>query len=110
MFLEDIVLRGYIRLLPLLLLISCGTKQVEYPDNVFFYSQFPQEKELKGEIIELDSIFFRYPFRVRVEGDKVIVMDLHGIDYYANCNQESFAMLALKLDGHFVMLSFLLME
>ena len=44
--------------------------QVEYPDNVFFYSQFPQEKELKGEIIELDSIFFRYPFRVRVEGDK----------------------------------------
>ena len=66
MFLEDIVLRGYIRLLPLLLLISCGTKQVEYPDNVFFYSQFPQEKELKGEIIELDSIFFRYPFRVRV--------------------------------------------
>ena len=78
MFLEDIVLRGYIRLLPLLLLISCGTKQVEYPDNVFFYSQFPQEKELKGEIIELDSIFFRYPFRVRVEGDKVIVMDLHG--------------------------------
>ena len=76
MFLEDIVLRGYIRLLPLLLLISCGTKQVEYPDNVFFYSQFPQEKELKGEIIELDSIFFRYPFRVRVEGDKVIVMDL----------------------------------
>ena len=79
MFLEDIVLRGYIRLLPLLLLISCGTKQVEYPDNVFFYSQFPQEKELKGEIIELDSIFFRYPFRVRVEGDKVIVMDLHGI-------------------------------
>lgn len=54
MFLEDIVLRGYIRLLPLLLLISCGTKQVEYPDNVFFYSQFPQEKELKGEIIEED--------------------------------------------------------
>ena len=87
MFLEDIVLRGYIRLLPLLLLISCGTKQVEYPDNVFFYSQFPQEKELKGEIIELDSIFFRYPFRVRVEGDKVIVMDLHGIDYYAHLFQ-----------------------
>lgn len=87
MFLEDTVLKGYTRLLSLLLLISCGTKQAEYPDNVFFYSQFPQEKELEGEIVELDSVFFRYPFRVRVEGDKVIVMDLHGIDYYAHLFQ-----------------------
>lgn len=56
---------------------------MEYAENVFPYSEFPQEKELKGEVIELDTALFRCPFRIRVEGDKAIVMDLHGIDYYA---------------------------
>lgn len=57
---------------------------MEYAENVFPYSEFPQEKELKGEVIELDTALFRCPFRIRVEGDKAIVMDLHGIDYYAH--------------------------
>ena len=57
---------------------------MEYVENVFPYSEFPQEKELKGEIIKLDTVLFRCPFRIRVEGDKAIVMDLHGIDYYAH--------------------------
>lgn len=43
---------------------------------------FPQEKELKGEIVQLDTALFRYPFRIRIEGDKAIVMDLHGTDNY----------------------------
>ena len=50
---------------------------MEYAENVFPYSEFPQEKELKGEVIELDTALFRCPFRIRVEGDKAIVMDLH---------------------------------
>ena len=64
----------------LLIFLSCGTKHTKYGDNVFLYSEFPQVEELKGEIIELDTVLFRYPFRIRVEGDKVIVMDLHGFD------------------------------
>ena len=60
---------------------------MEYAENVFPYSEFPQEKELKGEVIELDTALFRCPFRIRVEGDKAIVMDLHGIDYYAHLFQ-----------------------
>ena len=28
---------------------------MEYAENVFPYSEFPQEKELKGEVIELDT-------------------------------------------------------
>ena len=87
-FLEVIVLKIFISLLLLLFIcISCGTGNKEYAENVFPYSEFPQEKELKGEVIELDTALFRCPFRIRVEGDKAIVMDLHGIDYYAHLFQ-----------------------
>ncbi len=79
MFLEDIALRSDIKYLFLffLILLSCGKNHKEYAKNVFPYSGFPQEKELKGEVIELDTALFRYPFRIRIEGDKAIVMDLH---------------------------------
>ena len=78
------VLKNSAVLLLFLLFISCGTKNKEYANNVFPYSQFPQEKELKGEVIELDTALFRYPFRIRIEGDKAIVLDLHGSDYYGH--------------------------
>ena len=84
---EDIVLKIYISFLLLFIFVSCGTKHREYAENVLPYSEFPLEKELKGEVIELDTALFRCPFRIRVEGDKAIVMDLHGIDYYAHLFQ-----------------------
>lgn len=84
---EDIVLKIYISFLLLFIFVSCGTKHKEYAENVLPYSEFPLEKELKGEVIELDTALFRCPFRIRVEGDKAIVMDLHGIDYYAHLFQ-----------------------
>ena len=84
---EDIALKNSILLLFLFLFISCKTKYKEYADNVLPYSRFPQEKELKGEVIELDTALFRYPFRIRIEGDKAIVMDLHGSDYYGHLFQ-----------------------
>lgn len=87
MYLEVTVLKTFISFLFLFFFVSCGTNQKEYADNALPYSEFPQEKELKGEIIELDTALFRYPFRIRVEGDKAIVMDLHGIDYYAHMFQ-----------------------
>lgn len=46
------------------------------------YADFPQTVELKGKVIPLDTALFRYPFRIRVQGDKAVVMDLHGQDYY----------------------------
>lgn len=76
-----------ISLLFLLFLISCGTNKKEYAENVYPYSDFPQEKEIKGEVIELDSVLLRYPFRIHVKEDKVIVMDLHGPDYYGHLFQ-----------------------
>ena len=85
MLVLDTVLKyNNISLLFLLFLISCGTNKKEYAENVYPYSNFPQEKEIKGEVIELDSVLLRYPFRIHVEGDKVIIMDLHGPDYYGH--------------------------
>ena len=45
---------------------------------------FPQTRELKGTVISLDTALFRYPFRIRVRGDKAVVMDLHGTDYFCH--------------------------
>lgn len=87
MFLEVTALRNYFSLLFFLSLISCGPKQKEYGENVFFYSGFPQEKDLKGEVVELDTALFRYPFRIRVDGDKAMIMDLHGMDNYIHLFQ-----------------------
>lgn len=39
-------------------------------------------KELKREILLLATISFSYMFRIRIEGDKIITIDLHGPDYY----------------------------
>lgn len=47
-----------------------------------FYSDFPEERSLQGETIELDTAIFRYAFRIRVKDDRAVIMDLHGIDYY----------------------------
>ncbi len=71
----------------LLFLFSCNNSHKEYGKNVFSYSGFLQEKELRGEVIELDTALFRYPFRIRIEGDKAIVMDLHGSDCYGHLFQ-----------------------
>ena len=51
----------YISFLLLFIFVSCGTKHKEYAENVLPYSEFPLEKELKGEVIELDTALFRCP-------------------------------------------------
>ena len=51
------------------------------------YLDFPEEKHLLAQVIELDTALFRYPFRIRIERDKAIVMDLHSSDYYGHLFQ-----------------------
>lgn len=89
MLLPDTVLKNNISLLFLsfFFFISCNHKHKEYAKDVLFYSEFPQERELRGEVIELDTALLRYPFRIRIEGDKAIVMDLHGLDHYEHLFQ-----------------------
>lgn len=46
------------------------------------YADFPQTRFLEAETVPLDTALFRYPFRIRVRGDKAVVLDLHGTDHY----------------------------
>ena len=43
---------------------------------------FPVMQELQGRVVSLDSVFFRYPYRLEVRGDRVVIEDLHGPDHY----------------------------
>lgn len=43
---------------------------------------FPETKELKGRVISIDSVYFRYPCRLEVRGDRVVIEDLHGPDHF----------------------------
>ena len=72
MLLPDIVLKNNVSLLFLsfFLFISCDHKHKEYAKGVLFYSGFPHERELIGEVIELDTALLRYPFGIRIEGKR----------------------------------------
>ncbi|MBF0732061.1 BF3164 family lipoprotein, partial [Bacteroides acidifaciens] len=87
MFSNHLYWNGKLLLLILVvgLLSSCSQSQKAFLADK--YSDFPKEKELRGEVIELDTALFRYPFRIRIKGDKAIVMDLHGSDCYGHLFQ-----------------------
>ena len=47
-----------------------------------FEITFPVTEELQGRVIPIDSVFFRYPYRLEVRGDRVVIEDLHGPDHF----------------------------
>ena len=53
------------------------TPHTEYPEITF-----PERVELQGQVIPLDTALFRYPYRLRVMEDRVIIEDLHGMDHF----------------------------
>ena len=69
-----------ISIVSVLLFVSCTSKSV--PSGKEVYTDFPQEQELKGRTILLDTALFRYPFRLHSGDGKVVVLDLHGTDYF----------------------------
>lgn len=46
------------------------------------YVDFPETRELTARTLLLDTALFRYPYRVRVQGNDAVVLDLHGTDYF----------------------------
>lgn len=48
---------------------SCTQKSAE---TVVVYGDFPQTIGLKGQTVPLDTALFRYPFRIRVQGDRAV--------------------------------------
>lgn len=75
-------MKTFINLLLLLALLAACTSAPH--GEGLAYADFPQTRELKGKVIPLDTALLRYPFRVRVQGDKAVVMDLHGTDYFCH--------------------------
>lgn len=61
-----------------LFILSCAEKDKPYS----CYTEFPTEKSLTANKVELDGTRFRYPFRVKIEGDKAILMDIHNMSSY----------------------------
>ena len=70
--------------LPYILIgISCLIACTSSPDLHFpRYSRFAKTQALSAQVINLDTILFRYPFRVTVRDSVAVVMDLHNIDHY----------------------------
>ena len=52
------------------------------PEAVHSEITFPIKEELQGRVLPLDSVFFRYPYRLEVRGDRVVIEDLHGPDHF----------------------------
>lgn len=70
-------------LLYILIGISCLSACTSTPNSHFpRYSDFAETKALSAQVINLDTILFRYPFRVAVRDSVAVVMDLHNMDHY----------------------------
>lgn len=50
--------------------------------DVTTYTDFPQTVELQAETVPIDTALLRYAFRIRTQGDTVVIMDLHGPDHF----------------------------
>jgi len=60
-----------------IILCSCS-----HGEAYLHYATFPEEVALHGEDIPLDTVLFRYPFRITVRDSIAIVMDLHNADHF----------------------------
>ncbi|WP_300905690.1 BF3164 family lipoprotein [uncultured Bacteroides sp.] len=66
-------------LLVAFLFVACASAPEE---RIKPYSDFPEVKELITRTVPLDTALFRYPYRICVQGDKAVVLDLHGTDCF----------------------------
>ncbi len=61
------------------LIISCDRFSTSlYPR----YTVFPKERIVTTQEIFVDSVFFRYPYRITIKDNIAIVMDLHNDSYF----------------------------
>lgn len=69
-------------LLPLL--VACnGQRQQQQVTNESIIEEAMQKGEvLQGETVPIDTALFQYAYRMHVQDDKVVILDLHNADYY----------------------------
>ena len=66
-------------LLVALAVTSCsGSFGEQYPR----YSSFPKEEKIIAQAVPIDTILFRFPYRVTVKDGVAIILDLHNSDNY----------------------------
>lgn len=46
------------------------------------YEDFPVTEKLSGQTLPLDTAIFRFPYRIRMQGDTVAILDLHAPEHY----------------------------
>ena len=63
------------------LLVSYAYTRI-FPKTEHSEITFPVTEELQGRVISIDSVFFRYPYRLEVRDDRVVIEDLHGPDHF----------------------------
>ena len=56
---------------------SKKTQELKYSEITF-----PVKEELQGRVFPIDSVFFRYPYRLEVRNDRAVIEDLHGPDHF----------------------------
>lgn len=62
--------------------LSCLTACSDIPHSHLRYTDFPKTLAVSAQVVDLDTILFRYPFRVAVQDSIAIIMDLHNADHY----------------------------
>lgn len=72
-------MKASINILFFILLISCSSPSLQ---KGLVYEDFPRTQELKAKEIQLDTAVFRYPFRIRIQDDIAVMLDLHGTDHF----------------------------
>ena len=75
-------MKHYLTFLVLLVIFTGCTSDL--PKDRVLYASFPKEETLHSKVIQLDSVYMRYPFRIHVSGDQAVVLDLHGSDVYCH--------------------------
>ena len=75
-------MKKLVSLIILLVLVAVYTFTKSSPEGGHSEITFPVIEELQGRVTPLDSVFFRYPYRLEVRGDRVVIEDLHGPDHF----------------------------
>ena len=66
-------------LLAVMALYACTKTSSEAEHSEITFSVV---EELQGRVVPLDSVMFRYPYRLEAHGDRVVIEDLHGPDHF----------------------------
>lgn len=69
-------------LLPLLVACTGHRQQQQISGELIIEEAVRKGEVLAGETVPIDTALFRYAYRMRVQGDKAVILDLHNADYY----------------------------